>query len=141
MRRETSRITIIRSSAGKSVVEHWQNAIKQGLPPRATCSASASRTTRFTGSGPTSTNESAVRRISRDVGRVVVRGDLGSGNYLACYLNNGRIDAAVGLNRAKDVRRIMPLIKARGAVNLDELRDERVDLRSVSISSGPRGPL
>jgi 3-phenylpropionate/trans-cinnamate dioxygenase ferredoxin reductase subunit len=62
---------------------------------------------------------------------LVVRGDLGSGSYLACYLNDGRIDAAVGLNRAKDVRRLMPLIKARRAVNLDGLRDERVDLRSL----------
>jgi 3-phenylpropionate/trans-cinnamate dioxygenase ferredoxin reductase subunit len=66
---------------------------------------------------------------------LVVRGDLGSGSYLACYLNHGRVDAAVGFNRAKDLHRIMPLIKARGAVNLNQLRDERVDLRS--LSTGP----
>jgi hypothetical protein len=60
-----------------------------------------------------------------------VRGDLGSGNYLACYLNKGVIDAAVGLNRPKDVRRIMPLIKARGAVNRVDLRNEHVDLRTL----------
>jgi len=41
-----------------------------------------------------------------------VRGRLASDSYLACYVNDGRIDAAVGLNRAKDVRRIVPLIKA-----------------------------
>ena len=48
-----------------------------------------------------------------------MRGRLDSGSYLACYVNDGRIDAAVGLNRAKEVRRVMPLIKARRPVNLD----------------------
>jgi 3-phenylpropionate/trans-cinnamate dioxygenase ferredoxin reductase subunit len=62
---------------------------------------------------------------------LVVRGRLDSGSYLACYVNHGRIDAAVGLNRAKDVRRVMPLIKSRRVVNLDQLRDEGVDLRTL----------
>jgi 3-phenylpropionate/trans-cinnamate dioxygenase ferredoxin reductase subunit len=62
---------------------------------------------------------------------LVVRGSLDSGSYLACYMNHGRIDAVVGLNRAKDVRRVMPLIKSRRAVNLDRLRDEGVDLRTL----------
>ena len=63
-----------------------------------------------------------------------MRGRLDSGSYLACYVNEGRIDAAVGLNRAKDVRRVMPLIKSRRAVDLDQLRDESVDLRSLHAS-------
>jgi len=61
--------------------------------------------------------------------QLVVRGRLDSGSFLACYMNDGRIDAAVGLNRAKDVRRVMPLIKSRRAVDLEQLRDEGVDLR------------
>ena len=60
-----------------------------------------------------------------------LRGDLDSGSYLACYVNDGRIDAAVGLNRAKDVRRVIPLIKSRRVVDLDQVRDEAVDLRSL----------
>jgi len=63
--------------------------------------------------------------------QLVVRGRLDSGSFLACYMNDGRIDAAVGLNRAKDVRRVMPLIKSRRAVDLEQLRDEGVDLRSL----------
>lgn len=63
-----------------------------------------------------------------------MRGSLESDSYLACYVNDGRIDAAVGLNRAKDVRRVMPLIKARRAVNLEQLRDESVDLRALHPS-------
>jgi 3-phenylpropionate/trans-cinnamate dioxygenase ferredoxin reductase subunit len=66
--------------------------------------------------------------------QLVVRGRLESGGYLACYVNNGRIDAAVGLNRAKDVRRVIPLIKARRAVNLEQLRDESVDMRALHAS-------
>ena len=113
-------------------VEHWQNAIKQG--------AAAAR-------------NMLGRRIAYDEihwfwsdqydanlqyagfhtqwQQLVVRGRLDSGSYLACYVNAGRIDAAVGLNRAKELRRIMPLIKARRPVNLERLRDESVDLRSL----------
>ena len=66
--------------------------------------------------------------------QLVVRGTLDSGSYLACYVNDGRIDAAVGLNRAKDVRRVMPLIKSRRVVDLEQLGDEGVDLRSLHAS-------
>jgi 3-phenylpropionate/trans-cinnamate dioxygenase ferredoxin reductase subunit len=65
----------------------------------------------------------------------VVRGHPDSGSYLSCYLNDGRIDAAVGLNRARDVRRIMPLIRSRVHVDLDRLRDESIDLRSLHTGS------
>ena len=113
-------------------VEHWQNGIKQG--------AAAAR-------------NMLGKRIAYDEihwfwsdqydanlqyagfhtkwEQLVVRGRLDSGSFLACYVNDGRIDAAVGLNRAKDVRRVMPLIKARRGVNLDQLRDESVDLRAL----------
>ena len=65
---------------------------------------------------------------------LVVRGAMDSGSYLACYVNDGRIDAVVGLNRAKDVRRVMPLIKSRRVVDLEQLGDEGVDLRSLHAS-------
>jgi 3-phenylpropionate/trans-cinnamate dioxygenase ferredoxin reductase component len=113
-------------------VEHWQNAIKQG--------AAAAR-------------NMLGRRIAYDEihwfwsdqydanlqyagfhtqwEQLIVRGRLDSDSYLACYVNAGRIDAAVGLNRGKEVRRVMPLIKARRPVNLAQLRDESVDLSSL----------
>lgn len=52
-------------------------------------------------------------------------------SFLACYITQGRVDAAVALNRGKDIRRIMPVIKARRAVNVTDLQDERIDLRSL----------
>jgi 3-phenylpropionate/trans-cinnamate dioxygenase ferredoxin reductase subunit len=113
-------------------VEHWQNAIKQG--------AAAAR-------------NMLGKRVAYDEihwfwsdqydanlqyagfhttwEHLVVRGRLESSSYLACYVNGGRIDAAVGLNRAKEVRRIMALIKSRRTVDLEQLRDERNDLRSL----------
>jgi 3-phenylpropionate/trans-cinnamate dioxygenase ferredoxin reductase subunit len=116
-------------------VEHWQNAIKQG--------ATAARNmlgTRvaydevhwFWSDQYDANLQYAGFHTTWD--QLVVRGRLDSRSFLACYVNEGRIDAAVGLNRAKDVRRIMPLIKARRAVNLDQLRDDNVDLRSLHAS-------
>jgi 3-phenylpropionate/trans-cinnamate dioxygenase ferredoxin reductase subunit len=113
-------------------VEHWQNAMKQG--------AGAARN--MLGKRVpydeihwfwSDQYEMNLQYAGFHTGwdEIAVRGELSSGSYLACYLNNGRIDAAVGLNRPKDLRRIMPLIKARRAVNVDALRDERVDLRSL----------
>jgi 3-phenylpropionate/trans-cinnamate dioxygenase ferredoxin reductase subunit len=116
-------------------VEHWHNAVKQG--------AAAAR-------------NMLGRRVAYDEvhwfwsdqyeanlqyagfhtkwEQLVVRGRLDSGSYLACYVNDDRIDATVGLNRAKDVRRVMPLIKSRRKVDLAQLRDEGVDLRSLHSS-------
>jgi 3-phenylpropionate/trans-cinnamate dioxygenase ferredoxin reductase subunit len=62
---------------------------------------------------------------------LIVRGRLDGGGYAAFYVNRGVIAAVVGLNSAKDVRRAMPLIKARWRVDPARLRDESVDLRSL----------
>jgi 3-phenylpropionate/trans-cinnamate dioxygenase ferredoxin reductase subunit len=62
---------------------------------------------------------------------LIVRGQLDGGSYAAFYLNGGVIDAVVGLNNAKDVRRALPLIKARRPFDPGQLRDESVDLRSL----------
>ncbi|MGH9254615.1 MAG: oxidoreductase C-terminal domain-containing protein [Vicinamibacterales bacterium] len=59
-----------------------------------------------------------------------------TGSYLACYVNDGRIDAAVGLNRAKDVRRVMPLIRARHKVDLAQLGDEGVAHGTLPLMMG-----
>jgi 3-phenylpropionate/trans-cinnamate dioxygenase ferredoxin reductase subunit len=64
--------------------------------------------------------------------QLVVRGRLDSGSFLAFYINDGRIDAVVGLNRAKEVRRAIPLIKARRKLNLAQVEDESIDLRSLN---------
>ena len=116
-------------------VEHWQNAIKQG--------AAAARNMLgkrvpydelhwFWSDQYEANLQYAGFHTTWD--QLVVRGRLDSGSFLACYVNEGRIDAAVALNRGKDVRRVMPLIKARRAVNLEDLQDDSVDLRSLRES-------
>lgn len=117
-------------------VEHWQNGIKQGAAAARNMLGrhvaydevhwfwSDQYDANLQYAGFHSTWE-----------QLVVRGDLGSDSFLACYVNDGRIDAAVALNRAKDLRRVMPLIKARRPVDLERLRDESVDLRSLLASS------
>jgi 3-phenylpropionate/trans-cinnamate dioxygenase ferredoxin reductase subunit len=64
--------------------------------------------------------------------QMVVRGRLEDRTFVAFYLNQGRIDAVVGINRAKDVRRAMPLIKSRDIVDACQLADEAIDLRSLA---------
>jgi 3-phenylpropionate/trans-cinnamate dioxygenase ferredoxin reductase subunit len=113
-------------------VEHWQNAIKQG--------AAAARNmlgkrlpydeVHWFWSDQYDTNLQYAG-FHTQWEQLVIRGRVESGSYLACYLNDGRIDAVVGLNRGKDVRRVMPLITSRRAVDPEQLRDEGVDLRSM----------
>ena len=116
-------------------VEHWQNAIKQGAAAARNMLGNhvAYDEVHWFWSDQYDANlQYAGFHMKWE--QLVVRGRLDSGSYLACYVNGGRIDAAVGLNRGKDVRRVMPLIRSRRAVDLEQLRDEGVDLRSLHAS-------
>ena len=117
-------------------IEHWQNAIKQG--------AAAARNMLgkhvpydevpwFWSDQYDANLQYAGFHTKWD--QIVLRGRVDSASFLACYINDGRIDAVVGFNRGKDVRRVMPLIKSRRAVDVEQLRDEGVDLRSLNASS------
>ena len=77
--------------------------------------------------------------FAREWDQVVVRGTLEDRSFTAFYRNDGRIDAAVTLNRIKDLRRAMPLIKARSVVNPNQLVDEDVDLRSLRHGEASQG--
>jgi 3-phenylpropionate/trans-cinnamate dioxygenase ferredoxin reductase subunit len=117
-------------------LEHWQNAVRQGA---AVAQNMLGRRTAY-GEIPWFWSDQYDANVQY-VGfhstwdQLVVRGHLASTSYLACYLNNGRIDAAVGLNRAKDVRRVMPLIRSRAIVDVERLQDEQVDLRSMQAAA------
>ena len=67
--------------------------------------------------------------------QIVVRGHLDTRSFIAFYLTQGHIDAVVALDRGKDVRRVMPLIKARTTVDPHQLGDENVDLRRLVEST------
>jgi 3-phenylpropionate/trans-cinnamate dioxygenase ferredoxin reductase subunit len=115
-------------------VEHWQNAVKQGaIAARNMLGQSMvyDEIPWFWSDQYDATLQYAGFHTTWD--ELVVRGQPESGSFLACYLNGGRIDAVVGLNRAKEVRRAIPLIKARSRLDPEQLRDERVDLRSLGV--------
>jgi 3-phenylpropionate/trans-cinnamate dioxygenase ferredoxin reductase subunit len=113
-------------------VEHWQNAMRQG--------ANAARNMLkqrvpyheipwFWSEQYDANIQYAGYHTSYDA--LIVRGRLDDSSYAAFYMNGGVIDAVVGFNNAKDVRRAMPLIKTRRPVDPDRLRDQSVDLRSL----------
>jgi 3-phenylpropionate/trans-cinnamate dioxygenase ferredoxin reductase subunit len=113
-------------------VEHWQNAMQQG--------AAAARSMLGNGQPYDAVHWFWSDQYDANVqyagfhqkwDETVVRGSLDSRNFIAFYVNQGRIDAAVSVNRGKDLRRVMPLIKARTTVDLHQLGDEDVDLRSL----------
>ncbi len=62
---------------------------------------------------------------------IVTRGSLEELDGTAFYLKDGVMLAALGLNRGKDVRRAMKLIKARARPERSALEDDDVDLRTL----------
>jgi len=115
-------------------VEHWQNAMRQG--------AGAARNMLgelvpyddipwFWSDQYDANIQYAGYHTAYD--ELIIRGHLDGASYAAFYMNRGAISAVVGLNNAKDVRRAMPLIRARRPVDRDWLRDDSVDLRTLSV--------
>lgn len=114
-------------------LEHWQNAVRQGAAAAHNMLGHQSSYQEI----PWFWSDQYDRNLQY-VGfhttwdQLVVRGQMDAGSYLACYLNDGRLDAAVGLNRARDVRRILPLIRSRARPDLNRLQDDSIDLRSLA---------
>jgi 3-phenylpropionate/trans-cinnamate dioxygenase ferredoxin reductase subunit len=64
--------------------------------------------------------------------QVVFRGDVGSQKFLAFYVRHGRLRAALGINRFRDVNAARRLIRDQIAVTPEQLADELVDLRRLA---------
>ena len=120
-------------------VEHWHNAIKQGAAAARNMlgrSVPYDEIHWFWSDQYEANLQYAGFHTKWD--QLVVRGRLESGNFLAFYINDGRVDAVAGLNRGKDVRRAIPLIRSRRQLDLGELQDESIDLRSLNTSEQPK---
>jgi 3-phenylpropionate/trans-cinnamate dioxygenase ferredoxin reductase subunit len=63
---------------------------------------------------------------------VVLRGQLGSGSWSAFYLRDGRLHAALAVNRHRELTAARQLIARRAAVSAQELADEGTDLRALA---------
>ena len=62
---------------------------------------------------------------------VVTRGSVDALDFVAFYLLEGRLLAALGMNRGREVRRSMKLVAARASPDPRALADEDIDLRDL----------
>jgi 3-phenylpropionate/trans-cinnamate dioxygenase ferredoxin reductase subunit len=118
---------------GRIRVEHWRNAAAQGRAAAAAILGDASPYAEV----PWFYSDQYGRRLEyagyhRTWDRLVVRGDLAAGRFLAFYLIDGAPWAVVGLDRGADVRRATGLVAARRPVDPSLLADEEVDLRVLA---------
>jgi len=67
---------------------------------------------------------------------VVVRGDVAERKFSAFYLKDGRLAAALTVNRFRDIRPSRELIKQRVPVEAAKLRDEDIELKSLMPATG-----
>ena len=120
-------------------VEHWQNALKQG--------PAAARNMLEKGEPydevPWFWSDQYEHNLQyagfhTEWDDLIVRGSLEERNFVAFYRKDGRVLAAVAVNRGKDLRRSIPLIKAREPVDAARLCDLDVDLRELASVAGAR---
>jgi 3-phenylpropionate/trans-cinnamate dioxygenase ferredoxin reductase subunit len=113
-------------------VEHWQNAISQGTAVARLLlgedepydaipwfwSDQYEHEVNFAG-------------FAGQSGEAVLRGRTDDRRFLAFYLADGRLRAVAGLNRPREVRQAMKLIRAGVAVDPARLADEATDLSTL----------
>ena len=119
-------------------VEHWHNAIKQGVVAARNMLGRRVQydEVHWFWSDQYDVNlQYAGYHTSAE--QIIVRGSLAADSFLACYVNDGCVDAALAFNRGRDLRRVMPLINSRRIIRPDDLRDEAVDLRSLAAATPP----
>jgi 3-phenylpropionate/trans-cinnamate dioxygenase ferredoxin reductase component len=114
-------------------VEHWQNALKQG--------PAAARNMLEKGEPydeiPWFWSDQYEHNLQyagfhTEWDELVVRGSMEERNFVAFYRKDERVLAAVAVNRGKDLRRSMALIRAKEPVDAARLCDLGVDLRTLT---------
>ena len=113
-------------------VEHWQNALNQG-PAAAQSMLSQGKpydevpwfwsdqyefNLQYTG-------------FHTEWDELIVRGSMEERNFVAFYLKDRQVLAAVAINRGRDLRRSMRLIKAQRPVDETKLQNPDTDLREL----------
>jgi 3-phenylpropionate/trans-cinnamate dioxygenase ferredoxin reductase subunit len=113
-------------------VEHWQNALKQG-PAAARSMLDKNEpydeVPWFWSDQYEHNLQYAGFHTEWD--ELVVRGSMEERNFVAFYRKSGRVLAAVAVNRGRDLRRSMSLIKAQQTIEAAELCDLNVDPRTL----------
>jgi 3-phenylpropionate/trans-cinnamate dioxygenase ferredoxin reductase subunit len=116
-------------------VEHWDNALKQG--------AAAARNMMGTEASFADPHwfwsdqydvNLQYMGFATEWDELVVRGSLEDRNFVGFYVKDGIVDAVVGMNRGREVRRAAGVIQSRQPVDTALLRDEDVELKKLSQS-------
>jgi 3-phenylpropionate/trans-cinnamate dioxygenase ferredoxin reductase subunit len=121
-------------------VEHWLNAIEQGAAAARSMlgRGQAYEEVHWFWSDQYDANlQYAGHHDSWD--ELVIRGSLEERRFVGFYVEGGRVRAAVALNRARDLRRAMGLVRAQAAVDPALLRDEDTDLRTLARTAPEEG--
>ena len=110
-------------------VEHWQNAIKHGKAAAMSMLGAGSpyRDTYWFWSDQYEFNLQYVG-YHTEWDELIVRGSLEDRSFLAFYIKDSRVLAAVGIGRGEEVQRCAAMIEAGAPVDTEKLSDEGVDL-------------
>jgi 3-phenylpropionate/trans-cinnamate dioxygenase ferredoxin reductase subunit len=118
-------------------VEHWDNALKMGAAAAKNMMGAgvAFDDPHWFWSDQYDYNLQYVG-FAAEWDELIVRGNLEERNFVGFYVKAGVVQAAVGINRGRDVRRAAGLIKAQKPIDPASLRDEDVDLKKLAASLG-----
>jgi 3-phenylpropionate/trans-cinnamate dioxygenase ferredoxin reductase subunit len=118
-------------------VEHWDNALKMGAAAAKNMMGAgvAFDDPHWFWSDQYDYNLQYVG-FAEEWDELIVRGNLEERNFVGFYVKAGVVQAAVGINRGRDVRRAAGLIKAQKPIDPASLRDEDVDLKKLAASLG-----
>ncbi len=117
-------------------VEHWQNALRQGAAAAKSMlgkGAPYEEVHWFWSDQYDHNLQYAGFHIQPDA--FALRGSLEERSFVGFYLKGGRLVAAVGLNRAKELRRSILLIKNGAPVDPAKLEDAQVDVRAAAATA------
>ena len=119
-------------------VEHWQNAIRQGIAAAKSMMGRGSpyEEVHWFWSDQYDVNiQYAGFHVEAD--EVVMRGKPEDGRFITFHLKDGHLMAAAAINRARDLNRSIPLIASRQRLDVASLTDDTTDLRTlVSTPAG-----
>jgi 3-phenylpropionate/trans-cinnamate dioxygenase ferredoxin reductase subunit len=113
-------------------VEHWQNAMRHGAHAAKSMLGATepySEVHWFWSDQYDMNLQYAGHHMAWD--ELIIRGSIPERSFLAFYVKDGLVDAAVGMNRGKELRRAMAIVKARRPVDGKKLADEDVDIKAL----------
>jgi 3-phenylpropionate/trans-cinnamate dioxygenase ferredoxin reductase component len=114
-------------------VEHWHNALNQGAVAARNMMGRVSVYDEIHWFWSDQYDHNLqYAGFHRDWDELVVRGSLEARDFIGFYVKDGIVAAAVGMNRGRDVRRAMPLIRQRAVADPSQLADDDLDLRTLA---------